>query len=498
MQGFLGGDPMTNPDPQAQKAFISYSWTSQAHEEWVIRLATDIRESGVDVILDKWDLREGADKYAFMEKMVTDSSVRKVIVVCDRLYAEKADGREGGVGTETQIISHELYEQVDPTDRNQKFVPVITEKDEQGKPYVPTYLKGRIYIDMSEPEAYSEGLEQLLRWIFDKPLHKKPPIGKPPAFLIDPDKPSLNTTARHRFALDALRLGKGADAAVKDYFETFATNLEAFRIQPQEGKEFDDQVIESIGNFLPYRNEAIEIFLALSRHTPADGFRTLHRFLERLLPYCFRPSTPGSFYGWEVDNLKFIVHELYLYAITTLLKNERFDGFQELTEQEYFFPRGYSEMDSGMIPFIFFANYLKSFERRNKRLDLRRLSLQSDLLHKRVTMPPLVPDDLMQADFMLFLKGDLQETPDRWIKNRWWPITLLYADRHREPFEIFARAQSVAYFNRLKPALGIENKDELMKLIEKYQKRTLVVPSWGFESFNPAVLMNLENIATKP
>jgi len=104
----------------------------------------------------------------------------------------------------------------------------------------------------------------------------------------------------------------------------------------------------------------------------------------------------------------------------------------------------------------------------------------------------------MQADFMLFLRGDLQQTPDRWIKDRWWPVSLLYADQHRQPFEIFARAQSVGYFNRLKTALGIENKDGLMKLAEKYQKGALVVPRWGFESFNPPVLMNLKNIATKP
>jgi hypothetical protein len=351
---------------------------------------------------------------------------------------------------------------------------------------------------MSEQVTYSEGFEQLLRWIFDKPLHKKPPLGKPPAFLLDPEKPSLNTTARYRFAIDALRLGRGADAALRDYFETFAANLEAFRIQPQEGKEFDDLVIESIEDFLPYRNEAIEVFLVLSRHLPADGFRTLHRFMEQLLPYCFRPSIPGTFYGWEEDNLKFIVHELFLYAISALLKNERFDGFRELTEQEYFFPRGYSEIDSGMIPFIFFGHYLKSLDRRNQRLNLRRASLHSDLLNKRSTIPPLAPDDLMQADFTLFLKGELHRTPDQWIKERWYPETLLYAGRHHQPFEIFARAQSCTYFNRLKLALGIENTDPLIKLREEYNKETLSLPRWGFERINPSVLMNLDNLATKP
>jgi hypothetical protein len=37
-----------------------------------------------------------------MEKMVTDSEISKVAIVSDKIYASKADGRAGGVGTETQ------------------------------------------------------------------------------------------------------------------------------------------------------------------------------------------------------------------------------------------------------------------------------------------------------------------------------------------------------------------------------------------------------------
>ncbi|HNC50307.1 MAG TPA: TIR domain-containing protein, partial [bacterium] len=91
------------------RLFISYSWSTPEREQWVIDLAMELVNSGVDVILDKWDLREGHDSIAFMEKMVTDPSISKVIIVCDQVYANKADDRTGGVGTETQIISAEVY-----------------------------------------------------------------------------------------------------------------------------------------------------------------------------------------------------------------------------------------------------------------------------------------------------------------------------------------------------------------------------------------------------
>ena len=77
------------------RLFISYSWSTPGHEQWVIDLATELVNSGVDVILDKWNLREGHDSVAFMEKMVTDPSISKVVLICDQVYASKADGRSG-------------------------------------------------------------------------------------------------------------------------------------------------------------------------------------------------------------------------------------------------------------------------------------------------------------------------------------------------------------------------------------------------------------------
>src|SRR4051794_26801720 len=126
----------------APRLFVSYSWTSAQHAEWVLQLATELRESGVDVVLDKWDLKEGHDAHAFMESMVTDSSIAKVSLICDKAYADKADGRSGGVGTEAQIISSEIYEKT----TQDKFVAVVADKDDKGTPYVPAYYRSRIYI----------------------------------------------------------------------------------------------------------------------------------------------------------------------------------------------------------------------------------------------------------------------------------------------------------------------------------------------------------------
>lgn len=103
---------MKNP-----RVFISYSWHPEENKIRVEQLARRLMSDGVDVTLDVWSLKDGQDKYVFMEKMVTDSDINKVLIICNKDYAEKADSRKGGVGTEsTRFFSnfstkpHILYE----------------------------------------------------------------------------------------------------------------------------------------------------------------------------------------------------------------------------------------------------------------------------------------------------------------------------------------------------------------------------------------------------
>lgn len=158
----------------SKKVFISYAWAVQTQ---VVELAERLLANGVNVVLDVYDLKEGQDKYAFMEQSVNDPSVNKVLIICDRAYAEKANNRSGGVGDETVIITPEVYGNV----KQEKFIPVVFEVDEDGKAYIPAYLKGRIYIDLStEDDRYEVEYEKLLRNIYSKPLYKKPAVGTKP------------------------------------------------------------------------------------------------------------------------------------------------------------------------------------------------------------------------------------------------------------------------------------------------------------------------------
>lgn len=474
------------------KLFISYSWTDTEHERLVVNLATELRESGVDVILDKWDLKEGHDAVAFMEQMVTNPEIKKVAIICDEKYAAKADGRAGGVGTETQIISKEVYD----NQVQEKFVAVVSQKDENGKPYLPTYYKSRIYIDLSEADRYAENFERLLRWIFDKPLYVKPEIGNKPSFLSEGEHIALGTTAIFKRCIDALKNHKAsAEGSFDEYCTSFVSNLERFRLSDTDG-EFDDAVVKNIEEFLPYRNEAIQLFIAVAQYSPSAEFVTrIHRLFENLLPYMNRPSNISQWSEWSADNFKFIVHELFLYALAILLKHDRIDQAKYLLEQQYYLPGNSDYGRDVMISYVMFRDHMVSLRVRNDRLGLRRLSLRADLLKERTNGTGIDFRYLMQADFVAFMREEIVETnPHR----GWWPETLVWLGHFNSPFEIFARSASKAYFNRAKILLSIENPKDLLSLLNSYQDRSKKLPQWEHGSFNPSTLLGYEKMATRP
>src|SRR5262245_41526324 len=87
--------------------FISYAWEGKRHEAWVARLAETLAANGVAVHVDFWETHLGMDITQYMESRVRTST--HVLIVCTPKYAKRADGRKGGVGYETSILTGELF-----------------------------------------------------------------------------------------------------------------------------------------------------------------------------------------------------------------------------------------------------------------------------------------------------------------------------------------------------------------------------------------------------
>ena len=71
------------------KVFISYSHDSDEHKEWVYQLACRLVESGVEVVLDQWDIQLGSNILKFMEQNLMNSD--RVLIVCTDNYNKKSN-----------------------------------------------------------------------------------------------------------------------------------------------------------------------------------------------------------------------------------------------------------------------------------------------------------------------------------------------------------------------------------------------------------------------
>lgn len=92
-----------------------------------------------------------------MKKLLASDKINEVIIVCSKDYAKKADSRSGGVGYESGLILTEIQNNPMQT----KYIPIIIEHDDQGKLSIPSFLKSRYCIDLTQDIGY----ENLLRAI---------------------------------------------------------------------------------------------------------------------------------------------------------------------------------------------------------------------------------------------------------------------------------------------------------------------------------------------
>ena len=152
-------------------AFITYSHDSQQHSDWVMQLASNLINKGVDVILDKWSLQPGDDLPHFMEKSLRDADY--VLMVCTDNYVSKANAGEGGVGYEKSIMTATYLKSIN----NNKVIPIIRQT---GTANTPTFMGAKYYIDLSITASFEVGFDELCRTILDAPLYQKPELGTNP------------------------------------------------------------------------------------------------------------------------------------------------------------------------------------------------------------------------------------------------------------------------------------------------------------------------------
>ena len=158
------------------KVFISYSWDDEEHKIWVLNFASRLRDNGIEVILDRYELQAGKNIPHFMEKSLEEAD--KVLVVFTENYKLKADGRNGGVGYEYSILNNDIYKNIA---KNSKYIPIL--KNGTFETSVPSFMQQFIAIDMTDDSQYEEKIKEVTLALYNKPIIEKPVVGVKPDYI---------------------------------------------------------------------------------------------------------------------------------------------------------------------------------------------------------------------------------------------------------------------------------------------------------------------------
>lgn len=444
------------------RVFMSYAWSSPEHEQRVLDLATQLMRDGVEVVIDKWDLREGHDKYAFMERTVQDPTITKVLIVADATYAAKADTRAGGVGTETQIISPEVYASVN----QEKFIAVVAETDENGTPYLPKFLASRIYIDLSAEEKWAAEYERLVRSIYGKPVHVRPPLGTAPSYLESEPQTVFAQDRLLRAFRDAVFKEKPYSAGLlDDYLNGILEGIRVERLDGQDVTDLGERTVASIGRLLPLRDSFVEMLEFSAQYADDAGFiERIHGFFENLANQRF--ATDGAPVN-EVtrDNVAFIAWELFLYTVSVYVRRERFAAAAHLVDTPYYVSRDRRSHSGAVRPFGIFDSTMRAIEddyKRSRRLNW--ITMSGQLLQERATSNANAFRHLVQSDLVLAVRSMVVPVDESEYYD-WHPRLFIYADS--DPvMEVFRRGASKKYFEKMKVLFGVSTAAQFSERIE--------------------------------
>lgn len=474
---------------ESPRAFISYSWTNDLHKEWVRTFASDLVKNGVDVVLDQWHLREGDDSARFMERMVEDATINIVFMVCDSTYVSKANKREGGAGTEAQIITSRIYEQAE----ERKFIALVREFVD-GAARLPHYYGTRIFIDISSESKYQEALEQCVRAVYNKPLHVPPKLGSPPSFVRSETDRRIGTDHIGRRVIDLFENGRGnATGALSEYLDRTSNAISIY--EPKcPNDDLYTAISKSIDDTIEDRDVFISVVEAVARYdaSPENGDR-LANFFDSLLVHHHMQGA-GAYSEAQFDPVRFITYEWFLYLIAAALRTQATAMIGNILAYPYIMP---GDRGRGAVGLAHICPWFPSMESVMKIRTPGKswISPVGHLIELRRDNTGYTQDEIVQADLVCAVSACGRDEAEQHYGTDWRPYLLPYSERHYGALPAFLRATDTRYAHHLLEALGLRDKDRFISAANTLNDIRYFRNNFG--RYNVPELLNTEKFASR-
>ena len=437
------------------KVFISYTWSNNDYIKKVTQFVNRLVGDGVDVLFDQYEMKPGKSLNNYMEKSVHDPSVTNVLILLNPDYKTKADSREGGTGIETQIISSEVYQNLD----NEKFIPILFDKmGKDASACVPIYLKDRYRLDLSNESNYEDMYMAVLRTIYKKPAIIKPVLGTRPSWL-DDENQDVNSNVT-KIAKIKQMVFNNDNNVKKHSLEILNDDIKNI---PFSDLRFSAEDFEkSYGLFSKLRKDYISILNLVIDESYLEKF--IFEFFENLHSNIGRDT---SELVCKNDYIRILKHEFIIETIALLFKNQKYDVIGSLITRTYL-----DEKNSECLDFdsFFYSHSKSNIDWLDRQLGLKygdgnryKLTGIGDYWIKHVPEPLINRDEFAFSDVLISNLSIANENKG----YAWFAITYVYVLNNDNSWihKIALSLKSQKLAEELFPLFNVSSIDALKKKV---------------------------------
>lgn len=444
--------------------FISYARTNPKYQEKIVNFANTLRGNGIDAKLDELELKIGHDLYYFMEQNIKEDA-DFILLMLNKEFVEKANKREGGVGTETQIIAKDVYDNT----QQEKIIPIILEYNKNGKPYLPTFIESRYCIDLSSDEKYSENYELLLRTLYNEPKNLKEELGEKPKWLDEKNVYYSKTSSIiKRFDYQVETHPERFNFMIEEFFSEYLEYLKTFKIKfiNNNINTISKEFYENLENYELLKNDLTTICEKMFKVGKYEKINCdiIIDFLTNISSLVTMREIGETYNIYEFVGFDFILREIFLYFIAFGLKYKNYNLIGDLLHSPYYLNNKYGEsMETkhfvNLDHYSGYANNLLNNYNKNEK-NKSQTSLGEFLL-KRIPSN-LNKEFLIDADLLCCYVSYMEY--NKFKGETWFPFTLIYKQRNM-PYDLFRRLTSKRFFESVKPVFNVDNIEEFKQKV---------------------------------
>ena len=393
-------------------------------------------------------------------------------------------------------ISAEVYGNAE----QEKFVPVIMERNENGEPYMPAYLKSRMYKDLTG-DNYSEGYKSLLRNIYEKPVVRRPQLGNRPAWLDEEEPAELFSVKEVRRKIERISSGRLQKVAVQEFIDVYMDSLKCFYKKEftkeeylkdfEEMKEFRDVFLD----YIKYVSQTTEHFGEFM----ADTFEKMYNTLYNAEFY--EPEAEQISYS-SFDIFRVHIWEIFICTTTYLLHNEDYKSINELLVHTYYLRTSPLTREVKPASYEKLRFYSKVMEDKIKPYMSEKLNrlytlTGNYLCTEREYLPVFTGKRIAEADLFLYQVYNGLNLDMLTEYGPWFPTCYIYAE---EFDSMWKKLESRRFCEKIMQLFGVETIEKLKERLLRCVQDRKIRYSSGYAMPASAILdwVKVEDIAKLP